>query len=1262
MIKLFTLTKVFKKSALMLLTVFFILVTENTIAKEIFVSAAATTAGDGTITNPYKTILEAVTVAVSGDVITIREGTYREEVKMIADGITYQGYPGEKVIINGTEQLTNWTAVAGGSVYQTIMNFDAPRNSLDYPSNQLFVDKKMIELVRWPKQTSTNICIPTDAIADAATSIGGFIVTITDSDFDQPDGRWVGASVWVNLSRGALDGQGWTGKVVATNLAAKTISINFRETPRLGNQPWSFGLGTEYHLFNPTKEGLNATGGINAILGENEWWKTDTILYVRTSNGLSPSNIETGTNILEAKKREFAFVPSGETQNRSFYTIKNLSLFASTITTDVKFRQSYRDIREDAQNILLENIDAKYVSHTKSHISNWQEEFYGRSGIIVSGRNNVIRNCIIQYSVGPAICLLGANSKALNNTLTDINYGVTNAGALCLGSKCIDGEVAYNTISNTASIAINFAGLYNSNAKYKGVARIHHNKIYDFQLRSNDSGAINDVSSFGNWARIDHNHIYKTFNTTRSEQDVYGIYFDFNEGSYLTDHNLVHGLRHGILINKSKNILVYNNTLISNKLNEATIIDATGGNGLTDTLRNNILSYVINQPGFSNLGLSVRSNNITNAFGPAVQNTLFTNVAQGNFTLLPTATAAIDQGVNTYPFKDPVTGSGVDIGAFEYGIPAWVAGKSQILPPTITPSGSAYKEGDYLTSATVTIKSDTVGNNVSIRYTLNGAEPTLTSTLYTQAFTINDTTIVKAKIFINNIAASEFSSINIAVTQLENLTPVTVNFDSPVSGTSFIGRAFIFISSPNPNVIIRYTLDGTTPNENSLVYFGLLDLRASATVKVIAFGKWINSPVTEATYTILSPTITISPNGGNIDQATTVTITKDFFSGSIFYTLDGSTPTVASLLYTSPITITNSIILKAVNIFGGIASEVKTAEFIVTNRVVSILPNGGTLIDNTNVSLTSQTAGVTIYYTTNGDTPTTSSTLYSQPFNITTTTTIKAIAVLNDVAGAVYTATITITGPNVNITPNGGSFSDVLNVTLASPTAGSSIYYTTDGSNPTSSSTLYSGPISVNSFTTTIKAVAIRNNKTGVQKEAIFTITKPTLTISPNGIKSEREVKVTLTTSLPASVIYYTLDGTEPNASSLVYSEPLVLKSNTTVKAFSAKGTLISDVKSAFFDINIDYNQLLLYPNPVNGGQFKIRFNWPFKGQVIQVIIFDASGRLVHKRNIKLITSEIIEEDFNLPYLKPGTYIVKVNTISAHVSDLLNEELKLVIK
>ena len=71
-------------------------------------------------------------------------------------------------------------------------------------------------------------------------------------------------------------------------------------------------------------------------------------------------------------------------------------------------------------------------------------------------------------------------------------------------------------------------------------------------------------------------------------------------------------------------------------------------------------------------------------------------------------------------------------------------------------------------------------------------------------------------------------------------------------------------------------------------------------------------------------------------------------------------------------------------------------------------PAAGTYYEAQNVTISCTTTGATIYYTTNGDTPTTSSAVYSTPIAISETTTVKALAVKSgmtnsSVASATYT-------------------------------------------------------------------------------------------------------------------------------------------------------------------------------------------------------------------------------------------------------------------
>jgi hypothetical protein len=82
-------------------------------------------------------------------------------------------------------------------------------------------------------------------------------------------------------------------------------------------------------------------------------------------------------------------------------------------------------------------------------------------------------------------------------------------------------------------------------------------------------------------------------------------------------------------------------------------------------------------------------------------------------------------------------------------------------------------------------------------------------------------------------------------------------------------------------------------------------------------------------------------------------------------------------------------------------------------------------------------------------------------------------------------------GSTVNaptITPNGGIFADSVTITLQTATFGASIFYTTDGTTPTPSSSLYTKPFTL-STTTLLKAQAFKTGSTpSAQANAWFTL------------------------------------------------------------------------------------------------------------------------------------------------------------------------------
>lgn len=91
--------------------------------------------------------------------------------------------------------------------------------------------------------------------------------------------------------------------------------------------------------------------------------------------------------------------------------------------------------------------------------------------------------------------------------------------------------------------------------------------------------------------------------------------------------------------------------------------------------------------------------------------------------------------------------------------------------------------------------------------------------------------------------------------------------------------------------------------------------------------------------------------------------------------------------------------VEKVELFAATTSSVATPEFS---------PSSGTYTEAQNVEITCATEGATIYYTTNGDDPTATSTEYSGAIPVSTTTTLKAIAIKGGESSNIASATYTI--------------------------------------------------------------------------------------------------------------------------------------------------------------------------------------------------------------------------------------------------------------
>lgn len=205
--------------------------------------------------------------------------------------------------------------------------------------------------------------------------------------------------------------------------------------------------------------------------------------------------------------------------------------------------------------------------------------------------------------------------------------------------------------------------------------------------------------------------------------------------------------------------------------------------------------------------------------------------------------------------------------------------------------------------------------------------------------------------------------------------------------------------------------------------------------------------------------------------AATLTNTWSLTSNA-YATVNNAGVVTVSSLPESDITLTLTV---TVAVTGGTPAAPGGTTLTATKGITiqGIIPAAPTITRTGNtVSIATTSAGVTIYYTTDGSTPTASSTLYTGPFDLTTSpTTVKAIAIRDGHGSTVASETLQmqLAAPVITISNTG--------LATITAEAGATIHYTTDGTTPTTSSPTYSAPVQLTN-PQTIMAIAVKANYT----------------------------------------------------------------------------------------------------------------------------------------------------------------------------------------
>ena len=275
----------------------------------------------------------------------------------------------------------------------------------------------------------------------------------------------------------------------------------------------------------------------------------------------------------------------------------------------------------------------------------------------------------------------------------------------------------------------------------------------------------------------------------------------------------------------------------------------------------------------------------------------------------------------------------------------------------------------------------------------------------------------------------------------------------------------------------------------------------------------------------------ITPDGSTFATEQEISISCATDGATIYYTTDGSTPTKESTEYTAPFSVNEDTTVEAIAYKDGLReSYTESAKFEKENvkkPSIALLREAS----QNKISITCETEGATIYYTTDGTTPTAESAEYTSPFSVDAGTTIKAIAVkenmddsfistatfnggalevptlglvgggysgggyggVSTVAPSISTSTIREPGDEITVTesitvsavwaekvstpaisPSSKTIYNTTSISITCATEDADIYYTIDGSTPTTADTKYTKAFTVRRNPSVVKAIAVK--------------------------------------------------------------------------------------------------------------------------------------------------------------------------------------------
>jgi hypothetical protein len=383
-------------------------------------------------------------------------------------------------------------------------------------------------------------------------------------------------------------------------------------------------------------------------------------------------------------------------------------------------------------------------------------------------------------------------------------------------------------------------------------------------------------------------------------------------------------------------------------------------------------------------------------------------------------------------------------------------------------------------------------------------------------------------------------------TAVSTLAP-SQQFNNPLSlisadfnGDGRLDLALLQSGVDNASILITEPTEMATATVNSVAPVGAATHLVEASYPGDSTYPASISGTTSLTAGVALPVI--SPSSGTFSSAQSITITDPTPGATIFYRASGAMTTNGFVPYTSPVPLEGSgaLTILAYATENGYVSSQTASATLTANFPVLATPvfslSAGSYSGAQSVTISDSSPGATIYYTTDGSTPTTGSNVYSSPVSVSATETVKAIATAPGYANsAVATAAYTI---NQLTTP-----------IIAWPIPGSIVYGTAlDGSQLNATANV-PGTFVYSPLAGTVLGAGTRTLL------VIFTPTDTTdyKTATANVTLTVKQATPSITWATPAPIAFgVALDGTQLDATASV---PGTFTYNPTAETIPAVGS-----------------------------------------------------------------------------------------------------------